>query len=185
MLRENLTAAQAKDEVGENPEEFTYVFTATDPYVVANKAAAADESSDTPDDVLQAHARAVNRAQRTHPFYMHLEQGDLFEAEPDITEMLWNAFEHGSNWCQDGNVTVRIFRDPSTKKWLVAIEQPGDGFDVAERLQIGVRYQLRGMLRGGGSATVERSPYAFGFEKDVAGQQHVFRTLILNTTETA
>jgi|GEM_PF-5897816 len=133
MFDPELHERRVLKEMGENPTEYHYVFTKDNPYVQASKVLMHDQRiavESTADELKAAILHWRNTA-----LHQELEKIGWSFDEDDIQELLWNAFEHGSEWCEKGPVNIRVLCNQDKTILGVLIEQPLEGFDV-ERLQV-------------------------------------------------
>jgi hypothetical protein len=178
MLDAGLTFQGGIDRIGESPEEFHHEFTNRDPYVVATRKAAEAEVRGV--DVYTSEELTIMMdAWKNCPLQQCLRShGMSYYYESVVVEMLWNAFEHGSSWCEAGPVGVRIFFDTIKNIFLLSIEQPLEGFDIS-KIMNHTRYNVGNVTRGGGLALVKNEESTVGFESVTEGQSK-FRTLIFD-----
>ena len=188
MLDNNLHLERGLEELGEVLEEREFIFTAEDPLVVLEKRARDAEQKATTPEEYEALSEEIDiefgpawtRSDLGMYLQSFLSEKDTGDLKMNLWELLYNAWGHGSNYCENGNVTVKVFLGKN-RKILISVEQPGSGFDSQKVFAESEGKPREGRLEshGGGMQRIRFNEAAFGYEKVVTAKKNHFRSLLL------
>ncbi len=190
MFSQELTLQSALDELGENRSYSSFLFTKESALVrldhqlsIFEKSSLSPEAREKASEPLHL---AFNREWQKCDLYLFLRRNlddSIFgKVEEDVLELLYNAWEHGSLYCETGPVSVEVFLDGA--QLCISIEQNGDGFKAAEKIALAeCKEDHNGIARGMGLVRIRQSrpEVRFGFEHVVKDHQDKFRSLVVRS----